>query len=138
MIDDKRYYQRITGLARAACLSGKFFSSLFAQSASLINGSVPFILLVYVSIFGKCLIKIYVVNNFETTSIVSIFYQGMLFSAIWAFLMPTVTNSVYFHNQNPEQIDQRTRSAENNIPDNSFTSQERKTHAAIKLENKVI
>lgn len=53
MTDDKRYYQRITGQARAACLSGKFLSSLFAQSVSLINGSVPYVELVYLSIFGK-------------------------------------------------------------------------------------
>lgn len=53
MTEDKRYYQRITGQARAACLSGKFFSSLFAQSVSLINGSVPYKELVYFSIFGK-------------------------------------------------------------------------------------
>lgn len=55
MTDDKRYYQRITGQARAACLSGKFFSSLFAQTVSVINGSVPFVWLVYLSVSGKYL-----------------------------------------------------------------------------------
>lgn len=84
MTDDKRYYQRITGQARAACLSGKFLSSLFAQTVSLINGSVPYVELVYLSIFG------------------------MFFSAVWAFLMPNVTNSVYFHNERSESIDQPT------------------------------
>ncbi|XP_060842623.1 thiamine transporter 2-like [Rhopalosiphum padi] len=84
MTDHKRYYQRITGQARAACLSGKFLSSLFAQLISLVNGSVPYVELVYLSIFG------------------------MFFSAVWAFLMPNVTNSVYFHNERSESIDQPT------------------------------
>ncbi|XP_050425167.1 thiamine transporter 2-like [Adelges cooleyi] len=73
MTEDKRYYQRITGQARAACLSGKFISSLLAQSLSLINGSVPFVELVYMSAFG------------------------MFFSTIWAFIMPSVKHSIYFH-----------------------------------------
>jgi len=70
MVDDKRYYQRITGQARAACLSGKFFSSLFAQSISLINGSVPYVTLVYLSIFGKHVVEIRVctVNRSTTTT----------------------------------------------------------------------
>lgn len=59
MTDDKRYYQRITGQARAACLSGKFLSSLFAQVISLVDGSVPFIELVYISIFGIYLIRLF-------------------------------------------------------------------------------
>lgn len=58
MTDDKRYYQRITGQVRAACLSGKFFSSMFAQTVSLINGSIPFIELVYLSIFGEYSLKL--------------------------------------------------------------------------------
>lgn len=82
MTDNKRYYQRMTGQARAACLLGKFLSSLFAQLASVVNGSVPYIELVYLSIFG------------------------MFFSAVWAFLMPTVTNTVYFHNAKSEPTDQ--------------------------------
>jgi len=32
----------------------------------------------------------------------------MFFSAVWAFLMPDVTNSVYFHNERSESIDQPT------------------------------
>ncbi|XP_008180091.1 thiamine transporter 2 isoform X2 [Acyrthosiphon pisum] len=82
MTDNKRYYQRITGQARAACLSGKFFSSLFAQLVSLVNGSVPYVELVYISIFG------------------------MFFSIIWAYFMPNVTNSVYFHNEKSEPTDE--------------------------------
>ncbi|KAL5243875.1 hypothetical protein ACI65C_011285 [Semiaphis heraclei] len=82
MTDDKRYYQRITGQARAACLSGKFLSSFFAQLVSLVNGSVPYVELVYISIFG------------------------MLFSTVWAYFMPNVTNSIYFHNEKSETTDE--------------------------------
>lgn len=32
----------------------------------------------------------------------------MFFSAVWAFLMPNVSNSVYFHNERSESIDQPT------------------------------
>jgi len=32
----------------------------------------------------------------------------MFFSAVWAFLMPNVTKSVYFHNERSESIDQPT------------------------------
>jgi len=63
MTDDKRYYQRITGQARAACLAGKFSSSLFAQLVSLVNGSVPYIELVYISIFGMYLIRLFSLLN---------------------------------------------------------------------------
>lgn len=34
----------------------------------------------------------------------------MFFSAIWAFIMPPVTNSVYFHNSSSGLIDQPTTS----------------------------
>lgn len=32
----------------------------------------------------------------------------MFFSTVWAFLMPNVTNSVYFHNEKSKSIDQPT------------------------------
>jgi len=37
----------------------------------------------------------------------------MSFSAIWAFLMPSVTGSVYFHNAKPEPADQPASSNTN-------------------------
>ncbi|VVC26726.1 Reduced folate carrier,Major facilitator superfamily domain [Cinara cedri] len=95
MTDDKRYFQRITGQARAACLFGKFFSSALAQTISLVNGSVPYIELVYLSIFG------------------------MFFSSVWAFIMPTVNKSVYFHNA--ELTDEPSTSAAA-VPNYSSTS----------------
>uniref|UniRef100_A0A2S2R7N8 Thiamine transporter 2 n=1 Tax=Sipha flava TaxID=143950 RepID=A0A2S2R7N8_9HEMI len=103
MTEDKRYYQRITGQARAACLSGKFFSSLFAQTVSLISGSVPYAELVYLSVFG------------------------MFFCTVWAFVMPSVSKSVYFHNPNPEGIDQDITTVRNY----SSTSHESKSPKPI-------
>jgi len=52
MIEDKRYYQKITGHVRAATLTGKFFSSCLAQILAISFGTPPFNALVYMSIFG--------------------------------------------------------------------------------------
>lgn len=62
----------------------------------------------------------------------------MSFSAVWAFIMPAVTNSVYFHNSNPTPTAQPIPSTKNNIHDDLSTSQERNTSAATKSTNKVI
>lgn len=53
MIEEKEHYQRITGHARAATLSGKFFSSCVSQILAIVFSGPPFNLLVYLSIFGK-------------------------------------------------------------------------------------
>lgn len=144
MTADKRVYQRITGQARAACLSGKFFSSLFAQSVSFINGSVPYVELVYLSIFGKYFVKLKInnflflklrknINNIKIThKIFQIILSGMFFTAVWAFLMPTVTNSVYFHNE------ASTSQPSTSTPNQASTSQESKQPAAIETKEKVI
>lgn len=55
MIEDKQYYQRITGHVRAATLTGKFFSSCLAQILAISFGTPPFNQLVYMSIFGTYL-----------------------------------------------------------------------------------
>lgn len=53
MVEEKEFYQKITGHARAATLTGKFFSSCLSQILSTIYGIPPFNALVYMSIFGK-------------------------------------------------------------------------------------
>uniref|UniRef100_A0A2S2PWR7 Thiamine transporter 2 n=1 Tax=Sipha flava TaxID=143950 RepID=A0A2S2PWR7_9HEMI len=73
MVEDKQYYQKITGHARAATLSGKFFSSCVSQLLAMAFGSPPFNLLVYLSIFG------------------------MSSTAVWAIFLPKVKQSLYFH-----------------------------------------
>lgn len=52
MIEEKQFYQKITGHARAATLAGKFFSSCVAQILAGVFGTPPFNLLVAMSIFG--------------------------------------------------------------------------------------
>lgn len=54
MIEEKEHYQRVTGYARAATLTGKFVSSCIAQLLAMAFGSPPFNTLVYLSIFGNC------------------------------------------------------------------------------------
>ncbi|XP_050425168.1 thiamine transporter 1-like [Adelges cooleyi] len=73
MIEEKQFYQKITGHARAATLCGKFFSSCVAQILAMAFGSPPFNALVYMSIFG------------------------MSFTAVWALILPPVKQSLYFH-----------------------------------------
>ncbi|XP_050524430.1 thiamine transporter 1-like isoform X2 [Daktulosphaira vitifoliae] len=73
MIEEKQHYQKITGHARAATLSGKFFSSCVSQILAIIFGKPPFNLIVYLSIFG------------------------MSFTALWATILPPVKQSLYFH-----------------------------------------
>lgn len=53
MIEEKQYYQKITGHVRAATLTGKFVSSCVAQILATVYGSPPFNALVYMSIGGK-------------------------------------------------------------------------------------
>jgi len=53
MVEEKEFYQKITGHARAATLTGKFFSSCLSQVLATVYGTPPFNALVYMSIFGK-------------------------------------------------------------------------------------
>lgn len=53
MVEEKEFYQKITGHARAATLTGKFFSSCLSQILATYYGTPPFNALVYMSIFGK-------------------------------------------------------------------------------------
>ncbi|VVC26728.1 Reduced folate carrier,Major facilitator superfamily domain [Cinara cedri] len=82
MIEEKQFYQKITGHARAATLSGKFFSSCVAQLLAMAYGSPPFNALVYMSIFG------------------------MSFTALWAIFLPPVKQSLYFHKR--KKVDDTT------------------------------
>jgi hypothetical protein len=53
MVEEKEFYQKITGHARAATLTGKFFSSCLSQILATTYGIPPYNALVYMSIFGK-------------------------------------------------------------------------------------
>lgn len=68
MIEEKEHYQRITGYARAATLTGKFVSSCIAQLLAMAFGSPPFNTLVYLSIFGNChLLLLLIVRTWKST-----------------------------------------------------------------------
>jgi len=53
MVEEKEFYQKITGHARAATLTGKFFSSCLSQILATTYGVPPYNALVYMSIAGK-------------------------------------------------------------------------------------
>jgi len=59
MVEEKEFYQKITGHARAATLTGKFFSSCLSQILATTFGTPPFNALVYMSIFGKYINFVY-------------------------------------------------------------------------------
>lgn len=61
-------------------------------------------------------------------------HSGMFFSIIWAFLMPSVTKSVYFHNTDSELTDQPTTSTKNY----SSTAHESKMPEVIESQHKKI
>jgi len=75
MVEEKEFYQKITGHARAATLTGKFFSSCLSQILAIQFGTPPYNALVYMSIFG------------------------MSFTTIWAIFLPSVKHSLYFPNK---------------------------------------
>lgn len=58
----------------------------------------------------------------------------MFFSTIWAFLMPSVTKSVYFHKADPELTDQPTTSTKSY----STSAHELKKPEAIESQPKKI
>lgn len=58
----------------------------------------------------------------------------MFFSTIWAFLMPSVTKSVYFHKNNSELTEQPTTSTKNY----STSAHESKNPEAIESQHKKI
>jgi len=49
----------------------------------------------------------------------------MLFSTVWAYLMPNVTNSVYFHNEKPKTTDETPPPVKNHTssPDEPKTTE---------------
>lgn len=64
MIEEKQYYQKITGRVRASTLIGKFVSSSVSQIIALVIGSPPFNALVYMSIFGNYFFTTWqIINN---------------------------------------------------------------------------
>lgn len=68
MIEEKEHYQKVTGYARAATLTGKFVSSCIAQILAMVFGSPPFNILVYLSIFGNChLLLLLIVRTWKST-----------------------------------------------------------------------
>ncbi|XP_060841826.1 thiamine transporter 2-like [Rhopalosiphum padi] len=75
MVEEKEFYQKITGHARAATLTGKFFSSCLSQILATTYGTPPYNALVYMSIFG------------------------MSFTTVWAIFLPPVKHSLYFPNK---------------------------------------
>ncbi|XP_025195930.1 thiamine transporter 2-like [Melanaphis sacchari] len=75
MVEEKEFYQKITGHARAATLTGKFFSSCLSQILAITYGTPPYNALVYMSIFG------------------------MSFTTVWAIFLPKVKYSLYFPNK---------------------------------------
>lgn len=40
----------------------------------------------------------------------------MFFSTVWAYLMPNVTNSIYFHNEKSETTDETLPPVKNHTP----------------------
>lgn len=75
MVEEKQHYQKITGHARAATLSGKFFSSCVSQILAMIFGTPPFNTLVYMSIFGKYLSLFLKQNNILSINHASIYFN---------------------------------------------------------------
>lgn len=93
---DKVHYMKVTSHTRAAIMAGRFVAGSLGQT--LVNtGAMDYLELNYITFGGMFRFNLCAVQHRD-------FLLAQIFSTLWAFILPAVPTSIYFHRKKTRTV----------------------------------